>query len=112
VGPIASLDTVSRRNIPSPLGDSNPDHPIVQPVVSRYNDWLLTVGHLHPGVSFNALMSGIAQSSYIVPHYAQIDVISRVENFSIQKPNLTLHPSLQLAYGVMGSSADMDTICN
>jgi hypothetical protein len=27
---------VSERKIPSPLRDSNPDHPIVQPVVSCY----------------------------------------------------------------------------
>jgi hypothetical protein len=37
VGPSASLDTASRK-IPSPRRDSNPDHPIVQPVVSRYTD--------------------------------------------------------------------------
>jgi hypothetical protein len=38
VGPRASLDTVSKRKIPSPCRDSNPDHPIVQPVVSHYTD--------------------------------------------------------------------------
>jgi hypothetical protein len=38
VGSRADLDTVSKRKIPSPRRDSNPDHPIVQPVVSRYTD--------------------------------------------------------------------------
>jgi hypothetical protein len=35
----AGLDTVSKRKIPSPRRESNPDHPIVQPVASRYTDW-------------------------------------------------------------------------
>jgi hypothetical protein len=39
VGPSARLDTVSKGKIPSPRQDSNPDHTIVQPVVSRYTDW-------------------------------------------------------------------------
>jgi hypothetical protein len=38
VGPRASLDTVEKRKIPSPCRDSNPDHPIVEPVVSHYTD--------------------------------------------------------------------------
>jgi hypothetical protein len=42
VGPRACLDTVSMRKIPSPRRDVNPDHPIVQPVVSRYTDWAIT----------------------------------------------------------------------
>jgi hypothetical protein len=33
VGPRAGLYTVSKRKIPIPHQDSNPDHPIVQPVV-------------------------------------------------------------------------------
>jgi hypothetical protein len=36
VGPRAGLHTVSKRKFPSPRRESNPDHPIVQPVVSRY----------------------------------------------------------------------------
>jgi hypothetical protein len=32
------LDMVSKRKIPSFCQDSNPDHPIVQPAVSRYTD--------------------------------------------------------------------------
>jgi hypothetical protein len=36
VGPIAGLDTVSIISIFR--RDSNPDHPIVEPVVSRYTD--------------------------------------------------------------------------
>jgi hypothetical protein len=33
------MDTVSKRN--TSHRDSNPDHPIVQPVVSRYTDWAI-----------------------------------------------------------------------
>jgi len=36
VGPRASLDAEAKEEIPSPHRNSNPDHPIVQPVVSRY----------------------------------------------------------------------------
>jgi hypothetical protein len=36
VGPRNSLDTVSKRNIPSPRQESNSDHTIVQPVASCY----------------------------------------------------------------------------
>jgi hypothetical protein len=36
VGPRAGLDTVSKRKIPSPCWELDPDHPIVQPIVSRY----------------------------------------------------------------------------
>jgi hypothetical protein len=39
MGPRAGLDIVSRRKIPGPRRESNPDHPIVQPVGSRYTDW-------------------------------------------------------------------------
>jgi hypothetical protein len=38
VGPRAGLDTVSKRKIPSPYRDSNPDNPTVQPVGGRYTD--------------------------------------------------------------------------
>jgi hypothetical protein len=41
VGPRAGLDTVSKTKIPSPREESNPDHPIVQPVSSRYTDWTI-----------------------------------------------------------------------
>jgi len=34
-GPRAGLEAVSKRKILSPRLDSNPDHPIVQPVASR-----------------------------------------------------------------------------
>jgi hypothetical protein len=30
---------VSKRKIPNPHRESNPDHPIVQPVASHYTDW-------------------------------------------------------------------------
>jgi hypothetical protein len=39
VGPRDGLDAVARRKIPSPRRESNPCHPIVQPVASRYTDW-------------------------------------------------------------------------
>jgi hypothetical protein len=38
VGLRASLDAVVKRKIPSPRRESKPDHPIVQPVASRYTD--------------------------------------------------------------------------
>jgi hypothetical protein len=38
VDPTVGLDTVVKRKIPSPRRESNPDHPIVQPVASRYID--------------------------------------------------------------------------
>jgi hypothetical protein len=41
VGPRAGLDMVSKRKFPSPHRESNPDHPIVQPLTSRYTDWAI-----------------------------------------------------------------------
>jgi hypothetical protein len=41
VGLRAGLDTVSKRRIPSPRRESNPDHPIFHPVASRYTDWAI-----------------------------------------------------------------------
>jgi hypothetical protein len=41
VGPRAGLDAVSKRKIPSPRWESNPDHQIAQPVVSRHTDWAI-----------------------------------------------------------------------
>jgi hypothetical protein len=38
VGPRVGLDMMSKRKIPSPRWDSNLNHPIVQPVLSRYTD--------------------------------------------------------------------------
>jgi hypothetical protein len=38
VGPRAVLDAVVKRKIPSPLRESNPRAPIVQPVAQRYTD--------------------------------------------------------------------------
>jgi hypothetical protein len=38
-GPSAGLDTVSKTKIPIPRRDSNPNYPIVQPVVSRYKSF-------------------------------------------------------------------------
>jgi hypothetical protein len=35
VGSRAGLDAVSKRKIPSPHRESNPDNPIIQPVVGR-----------------------------------------------------------------------------
>jgi hypothetical protein len=52
VGPIAILDAVVKRKIPSPRRESNYRTPIVQPVVQCFNDWAITahaefVGGLH-----------------------------------------------------------------
>jgi hypothetical protein len=41
VGPRAGLNTVSKRKIPSPRLESNPDHPIVQPVASCCTNWAI-----------------------------------------------------------------------
>jgi len=42
VGSRAVLDTMSKRKIPSTRRESKPDHPIVQPVASRYTDRAIT----------------------------------------------------------------------
>jgi hypothetical protein len=39
VGPIAGLDTEARGKILNPRRESNPDRPIVQPVVRHYTAW-------------------------------------------------------------------------
>jgi hypothetical protein len=39
VGPIAGLDTEARGKILCPSRGSNPDRPVVQPVVRQYTDW-------------------------------------------------------------------------
>jgi hypothetical protein len=41
MGARAGLDTVSKRKIPSIRRESKPEHPVVQPVVSRYTDWAI-----------------------------------------------------------------------
>jgi hypothetical protein len=38
VGLTAGLEAVVKRKIPSSLRESNPDHPVVQPVASCYTD--------------------------------------------------------------------------
>jgi hypothetical protein len=43
MGPRDGVDTVVKRRIPSPRRESNLDHPIVQPVVSRYTNWAIPV---------------------------------------------------------------------
>jgi hypothetical protein len=54
VGPRAGLDAVSKRKIPSPRRVSNPDNPIVQPVVSRYSN---------PGSGTNACQGWIRKET-------------------------------------------------
>jgi hypothetical protein len=41
VGPRAVLDTMLKRKIPIPRRESNPHHPMVQAVVSRYTKWAI-----------------------------------------------------------------------
>jgi hypothetical protein len=41
VGPRVGQDTVTKRKIPSPRRESNPDSPIVQPIASSYIDWAI-----------------------------------------------------------------------
>jgi hypothetical protein len=45
VGSKAGMDAVSKKKIRSPRRESNPDHPIVQPVSSRYTDWDIDVNY-------------------------------------------------------------------
>jgi hypothetical protein len=40
-------DTVSKRKIPSPRRESNPDYPIIQPVASHYIYWAIPALHLN-----------------------------------------------------------------
>jgi hypothetical protein len=42
VGPRAGLDAVTKRETLSPCRELNPNHPIVQPVVSRYTGWAVS----------------------------------------------------------------------
>jgi hypothetical protein len=46
VGSRAGLDAVSKREIPSSHRESKDDHPIVQPVASRYIDWAIPAMYL------------------------------------------------------------------
>jgi hypothetical protein len=39
VGPRFGLDVVLKGKIPSPSRESNPDHPILQPLASRHTDY-------------------------------------------------------------------------
>jgi hypothetical protein len=48
VDPRAVLDVVVKRKIPSPLRESNPRTPIVQPVAQRYTNYIFL------GMSFNS----------------------------------------------------------
>jgi len=40
-----------RERFPAPLRESNPDHPIVQPVASRYIDWAVSTLHVYDAES-------------------------------------------------------------
>jgi hypothetical protein len=54
VVPRAGLDTILKKKIPSPRRESKPDHPIVQPVASRYTCVLVPVmSNLEPQVSLS-----------------------------------------------------------
>jgi hypothetical protein len=55
----AGLDTVSKREIPSTCRESNPDHPIVQTVASRYTDWAIPATE-----DGNGKVISLEQSSY------------------------------------------------
>jgi hypothetical protein len=43
VGPRAGLDTEDRGKILCPCRGSNPDHPVVQPIVRHYTDWVVVI---------------------------------------------------------------------
>jgi hypothetical protein len=55
-GPRAGLNTASKRKIPSPRRESNPEHPIVQPVANR-----LTNGAIPP-VNIGQDYTGVQKS--------------------------------------------------
>jgi hypothetical protein len=40
VGPRTGLDAVSKRKLPSPCRESNPDYPIIQPVATHMKDMI------------------------------------------------------------------------
>jgi hypothetical protein len=52
--------TVSKRKIPIPRRESKPDHPIVQPVASRYTEWVL------PGPIITTAFIKIIQNRLVV----------------------------------------------
>jgi hypothetical protein len=71
VGPRASLDTVAKRKIPSLLRDSNPDHPIVQPLVSRYTLVIVTLDQLPKQVTTSALVT-LLMTKKCLDHIASV----------------------------------------
>jgi hypothetical protein len=56
VGLRAVLDAMVKRKIPSPLRESNPRTPIVQPVAQRYTDWAIAA-FTWQGRGMNLLLS-------------------------------------------------------
>jgi hypothetical protein len=48
VGSRAVLDAVVKRKILSPIRESNPRTPIVQPAAQRYTDWAITALGSYP----------------------------------------------------------------
>jgi hypothetical protein len=71
VGPRADLDTVSKIKTSSPLWDSNPDHPIVQPVVSHYTDWA-TRRYILCGVFWNVRFKWRMTAVYKTHHVSTL----------------------------------------
>jgi hypothetical protein len=64
VGSRAVLDAVSKRKISYPRRDSNPDHPIFQPVVSRYTDWAI------PTLGIGLYIQKRVTESYVSPNWS------------------------------------------
>jgi hypothetical protein len=66
VGPRVGLDMVSKRNIPSPCWELNPDHPIIQPIASRYTN--RTIPALHIDYIMNDEWEKIWKEAVIIYH--------------------------------------------
>jgi hypothetical protein len=70
----SGLDTVSKRKIPSPLGESNPDHSIVRPVARPYTDWAIPDPSIHTALHATLLLFGHGlrtSHSVIVTHHVR-----------------------------------------
>jgi hypothetical protein len=65
VGPRVILDTVSKRKIPSPCQEFKSKYPIVQPIISHYNDWAISALHCYQILIYSTMSNGIMVSQQI-----------------------------------------------
>jgi hypothetical protein len=83
VGPRASLDMVSKRKFSSPCRDSNPDHPIVQPVVSRHTNWAIRLDQFRRAALLQKVIISWSRNSLHLWHPRFRTLISRAHHFSL-----------------------------